>query len=52
VDAVGLDVDSVHGVHEAASGGDTAGGNHLQRANLDESARASGRAIPDGGRRD
>ncbi len=47
-----LDVNSVHGVHETAAGGDTARGDHLQCADLDESARASGQAIPYGGRRD
>lgn len=47
-----LDVDSDYDVHETAAGGDTARGDYLQRANLDESARASGSAIPDGGRGD
>src|ERR1700730_17408535 len=48
--AAALDVNSLHGVHEAASRGDTAGRDHLQCADLDESARPSGGAIPDGGR--
>jgi hypothetical protein len=50
--AAALDVDSLHGVHETASGGDRAGRNHLQCAHLDESPRPSGGTIPDGGRGD
>ena len=47
-----FDVNSVHGVHEAAARGHTARRDHLQCADLDESPGESGRAIPHGGRRD
>ena len=45
-------VNSCHGVHEAAAGGRSARGNHVQRAVLDASARAAWGAIPAGRRRD
>jgi hypothetical protein len=41
-----------HGVHEAAARRRPARGNHVQRAFLAASARASRRAIPNGRRRD
>lgn len=47
-----MGVNSLHDVHQAAAGGDTAGRDYLQCADLDESAGASGGAIPDGRRGD
>ena len=47
-----LDVNSAYGVYETAARGDTAGGDYLQCADMDESASANGRAIPYGGGRD
>jgi hypothetical protein len=45
-------VNSGHGIHEAVARGRSARGNHVQRAVLDASTRASWGAIPDGRRRD
>jgi hypothetical protein len=47
-----IGVNSRHGVHEAAARRGSERGNHVQRAVLDASARASWGAIPVGGRRD
>lgn len=45
-------VNSGHGIYEAAAGGNSARGDYVQCAVLVGAAGESGRAIPDGGRRD